>query len=422
MDNHLSLETMAKLMACDLSHEALVTQVIPHFVKHCPGCRREYEEVLRLQQEVGHWDERVAVFERAQALELFEVLWALPFDEQLRRVTEDESFHTWGLCRLLLKESLEAGFEDTSRAINCAELAVKISSCLDDAYDPHWVFDLRAQAHAHLGNARRVLGELRSAEAAFREADRFLAESMTGNEIVRAEVLHLKASLKVAQRRFQDAMGLLDEALAIYGEEDFFGTAMVLLKKAKVLEEREDMEGSIQLLWDLVRRLDPESEPSLALYARYNLALCLTRAERYEEAERLLPQVGDLFTRQPKPLNLVRFHWTEGKIAYGLGHSEQAEEILRQVQQEFLVREMGYDAALVSLDLAILYAQEHRTGDLKRLAAEMKPIFESRDVHREATAALMMFQKACEEEGLTAELAVQIAAQLRRERRSSQQP
>jgi hypothetical protein len=49
--------------------------------------------------------------------------------------------------------------------------------------------------------------------------------------------------------------------------------------------------------------------------------------------------------------------------------------------------QMGYDAALVSLDLAILSIQsiqEGRTAELQRLAAEIMPAFESREVHREA--------------------------------------
>ena len=80
---------------------------------------------------------------------------------------------------------------------------------------------------------------------------------------------------------------------------------------------------------------------------------------------------------------------------------------------------MGYDAALVSLDLARLFAQEECTEDLKRLAAELMPIFESRDVHREAIVALLMFQRACEEERLTVDLAREFSAYLRRERRGN---
>ena len=110
--------------------------------------------------------------EGPEARELFAILRDLPFEDQLARVMEDESFQTWGLCQFLVKRSLEAAFEDASRAVNYAELAVKISQNLEDTYDPHWVLDLRARAHAHLGNARRVLGEIRSAEMAFRDAER----------------------------------------------------------------------------------------------------------------------------------------------------------------------------------------------------------------------------------------------------------
>ena len=101
-----------------------------------------------------------------------------------------------------------------------------------------------------------------------------------------------------------------------------------------------------------------------------------------------------------------------------MGRLQEAEESFRQVQEEFLARGMGYDAALVSLDLAILFAQEHRTEDLKRLAAQILQVFESRDVHREAVATLILFQSACEEERLSADLATQLATVLQRERRT----
>jgi len=415
LENHLSLETMAKLLAGDLSHDELVTEVIPHFLDRCPGCRRRHGEVRNLQEEVGHWDEKVAVFEGPEARELFATLKDLSFDEQLARVLDDESFQTWGLCQLLLRQSLEAGFEDAARAVNYAELAVKISLHLEDTYDPHWVLDLRARAQAHLGNARRILGELRSAEKAFREAERFLSKSMTGNEIVRADILQLKASLRRAQRCFPEALSLVDQALAIFrNHDDFHGFGFSLLKKAKILEDGEDLEGAIAILKGLLGELDPEREPLLSAYAWHNLVLCLAAAGRYEEAEPLLPEVRAQLAAQGKALNLVRLRWTEGRIALGLGRTTAAEETFREVQRDFLGRGMGYDGALVSLDLAILYARERRNSELKRLAVEMAPIFESRDVHREALAALFMFRQACEDERVTVELATELAFQLRR--------
>jgi hypothetical protein len=191
--DHLSLAALAKLLAGDLSHEDLLTRVIPHFLELCPVCRERYEEILRLQKELGHWDERVVVFEGRQAPELLARLRKHRFDKQVRLVMNDDAFHTWALAQLLLKESREAAAEDPATATDLAELAVKVSQNLGDAYDPHWVLDLRARAYAYLGRARRLLGEPRSAATAFREAESLLARSMTGNAEIQAEVRALKS-------------------------------------------------------------------------------------------------------------------------------------------------------------------------------------------------------------------------------------
>jgi len=195
---HPSLETLAKLLAGDLPHDELLTGVIPHLLELCPVCRERHGEILRLQQEIGHWDERVAVIEGREAPELLARLRRRPFDEQLGLVTNDESFHTWGVAQLLIKESREAAATDAAKATDLAELAVKVSQNLGEAYDPHWVLDLRARAYIVLGHARHGLGELRSAETAWREAEALLARSMTGNEEVQAEVRELKGALRRA--------------------------------------------------------------------------------------------------------------------------------------------------------------------------------------------------------------------------------
>jgi hypothetical protein len=155
----------------------------------------------------------------------------------------------------------------------------------------------------------------------------------------------------------------------------------------------------------------------LYAYARYNLLGCLTLIGCYDDAERLLPEVREIFRGIAQPLDLVRLRWIEGLIHLGLGRPGPAEAAFREVQREFLERQMGFDAALVSLDLARLFAQEGCTEDLKRLAAELMPIFQSRDVDREAIVTLLMFQRACEEERLTVDLVRQVSAHLRRERR-----
>lgn len=418
-DSHLSIETLAKLLAGDLEHEAILTEVVPHLVELCPVCQQRHQEIRKLQKKFNHWDERVAVFEGQQAPELLEAIKDLPLDEQLNRVADDPSFQTWALCQLLLRESLEAAFEDAGKAMNLADLAVSVAQHLNDAYDPYWVLDLQARSYAYLGNARRVLGELRSAETAFRKAETLLARSMTGNSLITAEILHLKCSLRRDQRCLEEALEMAVQALALYEEHaELHGIGVVLLKKATILEERGRLKDAILVLREAIARLNTPEETELSLYARHNLTLYLTTAGQYEEAELLCSEIQSAFEGWAKPLDLIRLRWTEGKIACGREKFDETEAAFRQVQQEFLRRGMGFDAALVSLDLAVVYAHQHRLDELKQLALEIVPIFESRDVHREAIAALVMFQQACQEERLTAELARNLASLLQQGSRS----
>lgn len=106
---HLSLETLAKLISGGLEHDTVVSEVIPHFLERCPVCQETYREILRLQEEVGHWDAEISVTEGRQAPELWEELSRLSFEEQMKEVEENEDLHNWGFCQLLLKKSLEAG-------------------------------------------------------------------------------------------------------------------------------------------------------------------------------------------------------------------------------------------------------------------------------------------------------------------------
>ena len=418
-ETHLSVEAMARWLARDLDHEEVLARIVPHLLALCPDCRASYEEVLRLKREFEHWDERVAVLEGLRAPELWAEPAERPFEAQLAAVLADERFHNWGLCQLLLKESLAAGVLDPARAIDLAELAVRVSEFLVEvSYDPDWVLDLKARAWAYLGNARRILGELWSAESAFRRAEEHLGASMTGNPHVRAEVSDLKGSLRRAQRRLDEAEALADEAQSLYQEsDDGHGVGISLIKKAKILEERGEPERATALLEAAALSLDGGRWPRLLLCLRHNLAFLLTDAGRPAEAAALLPEVRRLAVELGNPVDLVRLRWVEGRIALGLGESRAAESALREVQRQFFARSLGYDAALVSLDLAILYAEEGRTAEQKALAVEIMPVFESREVNREAMAALLMFQNAAHEERLTADLARQLAAFLKRERR-----
>jgi tetratricopeptide (TPR) repeat protein len=415
---HISIETLARWLAGDLAHGEVLREIVPHLLERCEDCRRLKTEIAALQEEYEHWDERVAVFEGRQAPGLVTELETLSLEEQLSLVEREERFQTWGVAHLLLTKSFEAGFEDPVRAVGLAELAVRVTELLvEEAYDPHWVLDLRAKSWAYLGNARRILGELWSAEACFRKTDTYLAASMTGNQWIHAEVLDLRASLRRAQRRFSEALDLLEQAIALYRElGEIHRVGRCLLNKAKINEEIGDLDTGIRLLEEASGLIARQREPRLVLCVHQNLVLLLSAAGRYSEAEALLPELRRLSQEIGNRLDLLRLRWAEGKVDRGLGRRGPAEAAFREVQRELMERRMGYDAALVCLDLAILYAEEGATAELKHLAVEVMPVFESREVQREAMAALILFQHACQEEQLTAGLARQIAEVLRRER------
>jgi tetratricopeptide (TPR) repeat protein len=413
---HLTLEALARLLAGGMTYEELQQRVVPHLLELCPVCRETHREILRMQEEVGHWNEEIVVAEGLEAPDLWDRIADLPYEEQEKRLVEDAELQSWGLCQFILRKSLEAGFEDPTTAVNLANLAVKISSLLGDVYHPEWVQDLRAKALAYLGNARRVLGELRSAEDTFRLAESHL-EQGTGDARLRAEMLDLQSSLRWAQRRLDDALKLSEAALSLYkASADARGVGISLVKKANILQEKGNLGRAIDLLSKRASDIEAAGDPRLNAYARFNLLGVLTLAERYIEAERILPEVHRLFTTLGEPLSLIRLDWAEAKIALGQGRTNEAESTFREVQSSFIERGMAYDAALVSLDLAVVYLREGKLSDLKKLAGDLVLLFESRDVHREALGALYLFQKACEEERLTEQAVNRLAERLRRDR------
>jgi tetratricopeptide (TPR) repeat protein len=417
-DDHPTLETLARWLAGELEHEQVVRELAPHFLESCPVCREMRQEIDRLLAESGHWDEAVAVVETREAPELLGLLGDGPHAERMRRAEEVEELHTWGVCQLLLKKVREQVFSDPVQAVETAHLAVRLTEHLGSSYHPDWVLELRARAFAHLGNARRVLGELKAADDAFLLADECLQESGADNLWIEAEVLSLKGSLRLDQRRLEEAQDLVERALGLYRQAgDPVGVAKGLLQQSKILNQRGEVAEAIAVLQAASSEIDPTLEPLLFARARQNLLFSLSFAGRYEEAAQLLAEQKVFPLVLAEPLDGLRLRWTEANIAHGLGRLTEAEKWYRGVQREFLALGNGLDAALVSLDLATLFWEQGRTAELKQLAEEILLVFESQEVRREAMAALVLFQQACREDRITGEMLRQIAAQLRREQR-----
>ena len=70
-----------------------------------------------------------------------------------------------------------------------------------------------------------------------------------------------------------------------------------------------------------------------------------------------------------------------GNLAEARGEAATADQTYREVREGFIGQGRGYDAAMVSMDLAHLYLRQGRTDSARQLAEEMMPILEAQDVH-----------------------------------------
>jgi hypothetical protein len=103
-----------------------------------------------------------------------------------------------------------------------------------------------------------------------------------------------------------------------------------------------------------------------------------------------------------------------------VGRRDDACSAFEEVQRDFSKRRIPFDAALVSLELAIVYLQQDRPAEVRVLAREMAWIFASQGVTREALAALAIFCEAVERDRATVELTRHVFRVLDRLRESSE--
>lgn len=361
----------------------------------------------------------VASAERREAPNLVAELLGFPLRERQILARSSGRFQTLAVCELVIEKSFDERFGDNSRAIELAELGLLLAAQLDgERYGRSVVKDLQARAWAYLGNARRMAFDLPGAEEALAEAER-LVETGSADPLEEARILDLRASLLSDQGRFEQATELLDLVIEIYDnlhEPHRKGRAMI--SKGLFLGYAGWPEEAIPVIRRGLALLDWEAEPRLVLIARHNLAWCLNDCGRGQEAWGLLQRLRHAYAELGDPWTRLRFVWLSGLIQANLGHVAEAEENLNEVRRLLLAEGRGYDAALATLDAADLYLRAGRSAEVKRLAGEMFTLFLSKDIHRQATAALTVFQQAAEMETATPRLIRDIAAYLRRARRN----
>jgi tetratricopeptide (TPR) repeat protein len=349
---------------------------------------------------------------RRQAAAFWETLEALSPRRRRLAVETERKYGTWALAERLCEESVRAAAHRADEAVELARLALRVAE-LAPGSEP-WRSGLLGWIWAFVANAERVQGDLPGSEDGFLRSDRLLeAGAPTVPGVLDAtRPLDLKASLRRYQGRFDEALALLEQALKANGSNEARGR--ILIKKANTLELMGEPEEAITELRQAELLLKDSQDPRLGLVVKHSLAHSLWRIGRYAEAEERLPAVRKRAVEMGNELDLIRVLWVEGGVAAGLGRREQARAALEHVRRYFNAHRIAYDAALASLELAVLHLEEGRTAEVKTLAEEMFWIFKAQGVHKETLAALRLFYDDATKEEATAELARRLVDYLAR--------
>ena len=255
-----------------------------------------------------------------------------------------------------------------------------------------WRKRIRGYAAAAGPNILRVRGKLEAADAGLEAANRlWLAGSDPADILDPGRLLDLKASLRRAQRRFDEALDRLARARQVSHRP-----GRVLVKRGFTLQVMGEYGQSIDTLLEAEALVDRRDNPQLWYMVRANLAVCYVRVARYQEAAELEELVRPEALRLGDEHEMIRLTWLRGCIAAGMGQARKARALLERALEGFRARKLWYDLALAFLELSALLLREGKKAEVRALTPILADVFTSKKVYVEALTALRYFGDAAE--------------------------
>jgi transcriptional regulator with XRE-family HTH domain len=356
---------------------------------------------------------------RREAQAAWERLKGATPKERQELIATFPEYRTVALVAQVCEASVRAAAHRVEIARERAELALDIAKRVPGEAS------LQAQSYCwgHIGNSRRVATDFDSADEAIAQAWK-LWTSGAGIEpelLPEWRLFDLEASLRREQNRFPEALALLDQARAA-SEGDPVATARILLNKEHLFERTGDRKGALAALAAAAQFVEAARDSYLLFAFRFKTANHLCGLEKWKKVAKLLPVVCEMAVERGNELELIRVGWLQAKVAAGQGRDEEAVSRLEQVSEDFTAHKLPYEAALSSLDLAVLWLKAGRNGDVAQLAVAMRWIFAEKGMAAEALEALALFCEAARQETATLEQARRVIANLEKAECSAPSP
>jgi tetratricopeptide (TPR) repeat protein len=309
-------------------------------------------------------------------------------------VRNSDRFLSVELTQLLLDHSHSLRYEDPHKMLRLAQLAVRIAERLrsEDPVKEQRLYDLRAACYSQLTHALRVFGHLAAAEEAFSSAHSSLHRG-TGNPRARALVYECLGSLRTAQLRYQEAIHPYAAAVEIYrslDRADSLGRA--LLGQAIAAGENGESEEALDLLFEAIPKV--EGDPRLTLAACHAVVRFLIDSGRIDQAACRWIDLRTLYDKLEEPTVSIRAAWLEGLLLREGGRYPAALKLLESAHAGFQQHGLSYDAALVSLDMAVCYFRLGHLQKLRQALSEVMSLVGKHDVDRHTLVLFLSLKKA----------------------------
>jgi tetratricopeptide (TPR) repeat protein len=302
---------------------------------------------------------------RQNAQRLLAELLEMPEETRRRRLRERQ-FHDPCLLELLLEMGHAALPFDVRRAVELTTLAADLGSLLQQ----HGALEENeglARALCLMGTARRLVGDLAIADAAFEQAGRLVVSLTERGLFCRALAL-----LRWDQGRTEEVVALLHQGGQRFAEAlDFQELAVCRALLGLFHIEEGQLSRAALFLAQASQDLPGFHRPWLAAQTWLGLALCHATSENLEKA-RSARQRARAFYREVKDENaLLSMHWLEGRGAYLLGETA----LLEGVRRKLIARHLLPEAALITLDLCVLRLATGRGHEVGSLVEEIATSF-----------------------------------------------
>lgn len=399
---------------------------VAHLLRGCASCRRELARAVgpsphpSLRRVVSALTDRLeaaqarAEVEKELAPALVDRLLRHPRGRRLTVVKNSWQVQSPPVVDLLVARSRALLGQDLAEAVHLAELAKEAADRLStEDYGEGLALDLQGRARVGLALALRKSSRYREAQATLGDAEG-LFERGSRDWVDLGGLHEERGELYSRMKRTEDALRCLRQAARIFlARGDYRAVGRVLQRLARAWSEVDEPAREGKALSGALQLADAEADGRLALAVAHNLLESLLETDQRERALSLIRVTLPVYELFATPTDRVIVRWTEARILASHKKPTEAVRAFRNARDGFLHMGMPVEAALCSLDEALVHLAVGRLDQVKIISTQILPTLDSRQLAREALAALALFVRAAHDEVATAQMVRAVARAIR---------